>query len=382
MSEYTSKVNRVLATLWGRIEEKRDARKVPKYKSWSSQVEKKAASMSTQLKYLGGTDPERKDKLANIYYKLISHADDMNALLLITQFKFDANNSNGTNGTNGASTHTLDSIRIVLLDLWSTLIIILGRVEGEVQVTMHETILAILCRQEFDVEQLTSASMDIALRYRDMLYTTLEAIIPRTSESLGPGLTFASRVLAVLYWRLPQVKAAILVAISRDVNNADQVILSGLVAPHNEEAQNTFQIPTLVAWPSFHSTLPEVSLQNFAWADTIGKRELAYAVFAKEWIYYVKSVVKPEADFDWYTVPGFHALVTSLIFDLRTKEQPPAPVTRPYPLLELQYILIDETRGELINAFIKAVFLRTSAYDMLVVMSMYIGRAFDINLLC
>lgn len=376
MSEYSlSKVNRVFASLWGRIEEKRDSRKVPKYKSWSSQVEKKAGSIASQLKSLEAMGHDKKEKYANITYKLTSQADDINSLLLITVFKYDANNSsNGSNtsntNNNGASSYSQDSIRVVMLDLWTAILTSLGRVEGDVLTTLYETILGLMRRPEFEVHQLTGAAADIALRYRDILYATLDAITPRTNESLGPGLSFASRVLAVLHWRLPQVGATTITCLSRDMSNADPDIWNEITSPYKEEDHPPLQSPTLIAWPSFHKSLPtDVSLQNFVWADNLAKRELAYVGFFKEWILYVKQVLKPMPGFDWYTVPGFHTLVSTLLYDIRTKEQPPAPMSRPYPLLELQYILLEETRGELINAFVKALFLRTSAYDVLVVLN-------------
>jgi len=45
------------------------------------------------------------------------------------------------------------------------------------------------------------------------------------------------------------------------------------------------------------------------------------------------------------------------------------PLTRPYPLLELQYLLVEHTNGEVLESLVKAVFVHTNVFDIMSVMN-------------
>lgn len=46
------KMTRVISSLWGKLEEKRDGRKLVKYKNWCAQVDKKCSAVMAALKIL------------------------------------------------------------------------------------------------------------------------------------------------------------------------------------------------------------------------------------------------------------------------------------------------------------------------------------------
>lgn len=488
----SEKMNRMISSLLGKLDDNKNQRKIMKYKNWCALVEKKSSSLISYLKALECTDTEKKEKISMATNKVLLGLNELITQLGLQEFKH-------LTSFSSASPALQDQVKQSLLDVWWNLLQSIPKLEKldvTVVVLVHKAVLQVLCREEFACHSWANGHRELLIRYRRLLQVTLHTSTSRLVERpSGPSsisvtfnvalnsmmnINFACKVLAVVYWRLPYVGTAISQILeipdiellapvlsfsafpednNNNISNNNSMInnnntsngsISSLDTStsslnqsnninnnsHNNNNNNRNRAD-LFGWAQLYKDLPpltdsiippspsintstptpattssptnndssdatsETSNNNnnninnnnnnntnntitisnstggslfvaatspppSSWLTIMAKFDVNFFTFFKEWILHVKCVLgKPE----WNTVPGFPRLLQSLLYQMRIKEQPPPPLSKPYPLLELQYLLLEQTNSELIDSFVKAVFLRTNVFDLLSVLN-------------
>eukprot|EP01113_Clastostelium_recurvatum_P028717 TRINITY_DN3469_c0_g1_i5.p1 TRINITY_DN3469_c0_g1~~TRINITY_DN3469_c0_g1_i5.p1 ORF type:complete len:787 (-),score=149.84 TRINITY_DN3469_c0_g1_i5:121-2481(-) len=282
------------------------------------------------------------------------------------------------------------------------------------------------------------ASRYRALLYQTQIFVSTKLSIP--IAPMNPFHQFCARVLAVTFFRVPVIGQCIMSAVVPDqalLENITALVPPfGSLADDDPDMQAyTSSYPVLFGWPQFHYTVTELRPNTWddrlsdtskAWLTILAKRESIFFSFFKEWILYIRHVVcgvttngfsnglptsgntSPtlfatngssngstgssmssststlsissgglfDGSFHWRSFPGFVPLLHAMLLDMRTRDQGPPPISRPTPQLELQYLLLIVSRGELLNAFVQTLFLHTNAHDVpSVVISLNITEA-------